>query len=1127
MRIAALDLVRYGGFEDRRLEFPAPAKGAADLHLIVGPNEAGKSTLRRALADALFLERSPFQHWGAGSMALGARVELDGGAIDFERAAQKVQPASAKAQLKEALGTMKREDFVRAQAFTHDDMREAARALADGRGELHQLLVDTAAGLKGVAPILAHLQADSDAMFRRHRGNKSASLRKLLNERIETQERRDAALISEPAYHALTQAVATAEALVAQRRDGLAEVRQKLADLKRDSRAERPVSELSRIDAELSALPNVTLPPGAQERFEGLRRDMAKATVALEQAERQRNDASEALARIDIDEAALAAADEIEAALAEMTADGTRTARLPSLQDRRQRAEAVAEHARRDAGGEGAHTAETPGEVALRDFLRASARGEALRATLSDAQAALDALDTDEPATPQPVDPTLVGVLVAVDQDAGLVERAARLGQQLTGAETELNAAERAVAGDASCSEPVPLEEGLSFETAIAEATQTQASRAERLDHAQETAAKAAAARDATPQFAAVDDAALAAARQERGQLWERLRHSWDEVTADAFQAAMIAADDMADRRFSHAHELSLLAERRIVAAETSAELATAQAAYAAAEQVRIGAEERWAGRLERAGFSGVPTDYRAWRERYDALADARRMRNDLREEQETLGERIAAHCRALAPFVGPLEEDGAALQRAVVAARAVAQEAQAAAAKQEALIETWRRAQADRPARQQALAEAKSAVNAWWVDFQAACETLSVAPTQDHLRIGDVVEALRAVSAAERDAADVGREINAIVEAHEAFVGRLQGLCVRLNEPADDAQGDVAARLDVRLRAAREAVIRRDSVLATEARATADHRAAQESLRAHALELDAELIAAGQKPGLPIDGAEALARASDRRRALTAAAAERIDALADEGLAWPQCRTRIDDGAGEARRAAIEAAREAEAEAERALQTALEERTEARSELARREADAKSGTAAQETQALADLSQRIADEAHRAISLRLEIAVLTAARDALTERTQSPVLTRASTLFHRLTGGRYDGLVQNSDVEPPTVAAQRATDGEAIAINALSDGTRDQLVMALRLAAAFDERLPFIVDDLLINFDDARAARGFSALGELAQLRQVIVLTHHSHLVPVAADTLGAGVNTIWLGESSAAAAD
>ena len=370
-------------------------------------------------------------------------------------------------------------------------------------------------------------------------------------------------------------------------------------------------------------------------------------------------------------------------------------------------------------------------------------------------------------------------------------------------------------------------------------------------------------------------------------------------------------------------------------------------------------------------------------------------------------------------------------------------------------------------------------------------------------------------------------REINTIGDAHEAFVARLKARCARLNEPAHGAHGDVAARLDQRLRAAREAQIRRDGVLATEARATADHQAAQESLRAHALELDAELIAAGEKPGLPIDGAEALARASDRRRELTAAAAKLINALTDEGLAWPDCRGQIDDGAGEVRRAAIEAARESAAEAEHALQAALEERTEARGELARREADAKSGTAAQEAQALADLSQRIADEAHRAISLRLEIAVLTAARDALTERTQSPVLTRASTLFRGLTGGRYDGLVQNSDVEPPTVAAQRAADGEPVAINALSDGTRDQLVMALRLAAAFDERLPFIVDDLLINFDDARAARGFSALGELAQRRQVIVLTHHFHLVPVAAETLGEGVNTIWLGESSAAAAD
>ena len=73
-----------------------------------------------------------------------------------------------------------------------------------------------------------------------------------------------------------------------------------------------------------------------------------------------------------------------------------------------------------------------------------------------------------------------------------------------------------------------------------------------------------------------------------------------------------------------------------------------------------------------------------------------------------------------------------------------------------------------------------------------------------------------------------------------------------------------------------------------------------------------------------------------------------------------------------------------------------------------------------------------------------------------------------------------------------------------------LSDGTSDQLFLSLRLAAVENQLkhaqpLPFIADDLFINYDDKRAAQGFKALGELAVKSQVIYFTHHEHLIDVA----------------------
>ncbi len=51
MRFEAIHLRRYGHFSDRSLAFPAKD---CDFHLILGPNEAGKSTLRQAIRDLLF-----------------------------------------------------------------------------------------------------------------------------------------------------------------------------------------------------------------------------------------------------------------------------------------------------------------------------------------------------------------------------------------------------------------------------------------------------------------------------------------------------------------------------------------------------------------------------------------------------------------------------------------------------------------------------------------------------------------------------------------------------------------------------------------------------------------------------------------------------------------------------------------------------------------------------------------------------------------------------------------------------------------------------------------------------------------------------------------------------------------
>ena len=85
-----------------------------------------------------------------------------------------------------------------------------------------------------------------------------------------------------------------------------------------------------------------------------------------------------------------------------------------------------------------------------------------------------------------------------------------------------------------------------------------------------------------------------------------------------------------------------------------------------------------------------------------------------------------------------------------------------------------------------------------------------------------------------------------------------------------------------------------------------------------------------------------------------------------------------------------------------------------------------------------------------------------------------------------------------------------------------MSEGTLDQLFLSLRLASLENyleqnEPLPFILDDLLVNFDDKRTAETLQVLGEFAENTQILFFTHHASLVELAEQTI-AGSNIIYL---------
>jgi uncharacterized protein YhaN len=135
----------------------------------------------------------------------------------------------------------------------------------------------------------------------------------------------------------------------------------------------------------------------------------------------------------------------------------------------------------------------------------------------------------------------------------------------------------------------------------------------------------------------------------------------------------------------------------------------------------------------------------------------------------------------------------------------------------------------------------------------------------------------------------------------------------------------------------------------------------------------------------------------------------------------------------------------------------------------------------------------------------------------------EAPLLKRAGELFSLMTGDSFSGIEQEYDDNDNVRLVGCRAAGGTVSIDGMSEGTRDQLYLALRLAYIEDyaskaEPLPFIGDDLLTNFDDERTRRGLSALGAVGGRIQPILFTHHQRLVELAESELGTGVDVISL---------
>lgn len=153
-------------------------------------------------------------------------------------------------------------------------------------------------------------------------------------------------------------------------------------------------------------------------------------------------------------------------------------------------------------------------------------------------------------------------------------------------------------------------------------------------------------------------------------------------------------------------------------------------------------------------------------------------------------------------------------------------------------------------------------------------------------------------------------------------------------------------------------------------------------------------------------------------------------------------------------------------------------------------------------------LKSRLAELEEEHARIESELEALTVALDELAladEEMQSefsPALAKGTaSALSRLTGGAYTELTLDRELNALVRCA-----GEPVLHESafLSRGTADQLYLALRLALCDmllggEEPCPIVLDDALINFDDARMGYALDYLAETAQHRQILLFSCHS----------------------------
>ena len=1142
MRFRRLLLERYGRFEDCTLDF---REGTPDLHIVYGNNEAGKSTTLAAVSDLLFGfgKRTPYNFLFDNAMLrVGAELEDEGRTLFCRR--RKRDSASLvdadeqpidEGDLLAMLRGQTRETFRLAFSLDQDGLRDGGRAMVSAKDDVGQALFAASSGLTGVAGTLAVLDDEADAIWgKRAKASRTftAAERALTESRRAVRERE----LKPKAWvdaHAVLQRSEAELADLERQRDTLVAEHRAVERLRRVGPGLRRRAELIvALDAQTA-----TVSLSAQRETAAL-----DALAAAEAADRRRQAAAVLVAEADQraallapDAAVLAVADAIDA-LGErrgaLTKAGLDRARL--VVERHAKDVRIAD-LQRDLGGS---VATAPSRLLvgrLREIARvhanAAAQIRALDGTIADLAARERPLrDRIADATLSETLPVLVAAVDAARRHGAIDERCAAADRVADrAAAAGRTAIERLMPWSGSIATLAGLPGVAETEIAAAQARQVarqaeadqEAASIVRFEQQREALAldrAGLAERSGAVSAEAVDDA-----RAMRERQWHELRDHVrgqaalpDPVgSSDAYERAVIAADAVADRRFVLAEVSGQLANLDANDAKLRLQVEQARHRGEAAAQDLTAARAAWHGRLAAAGLPTLdPAALRSWFVDRTAALDAEALAVESRDAAALERQRRSEACAALVATM-PGADASTTLSPLLARAETLRLEGeardQAFRDDRTELRQTETSLAEHRRRLAQARGDADDALRTWQAALADTGLVLAIEASEPHLA---AFEDLRG----ELDAAALlATRVNGIDVDARQFADDVAALATTLGIDArEDPSATVVVAL-ARLDTARQTARARADLAAERLRRQADVDAASAD---HA---GALAIVAPIRADLALTEADDLANAVEASRTLRRLREERDEvernvttqgdgyALLDLVAAW-----QAQDPDGVAGRAATLSADVADLNARiSAAATASGD--------ARRSFAALEGAPGAASDALADAEQAKAEMAAQAemfLLKRSEAVMLRWAMERHRERRQDPLLARASDLFRILTLGRYVQLRVDLDGSTPRLGGLRDDGRTVVDVTAMSEGTTDQLFLALRLASveqsvANGVRLPFLADDLFVNFDDDRSRAGFEVLAELAKTTQVLFFTHHAHLAAVAREVVGTALHS------------